>query len=71
MIRIIFPLLVGIATLLAGNAAAAGGATLRSDAPDSHVVVKGDTLWGISGRFLNEPCAGRSPHEPTRSATRT
>lgn len=55
MIRIIFPLLVGIATLLAGNATAAGGATLRSDAPDSHVVVKGDTLWGISGRFLNEP----------------
>lgn len=54
MARIIFPLLIGIATLFAGNAAAQG-ATLRSDAPDSHVVVRGDTLWGISGRFLDEP----------------
>ena len=55
MMRIIFPLLVGIATLFVGSAAAQNGATLRSDAPDSHTVVKGDTLWGISGRFLNEP----------------
>ncbi len=54
MIRIIFPLLFGIATLLSVPAVA-DQATLADDAPDSYTVVRGDTLWDISGRFLRQP----------------
>jgi hypothetical protein len=28
---------------------------IRSDAPDRHIVVKGDTLWDISGKFFKDP----------------
>lgn len=44
-----------------GLTAAAGAATddiaqyLRDDHPDVYTVVKGDTLWDISGRFLERP----------------
>jgi len=35
--------------------AASGKCSFRPDAPDKHVVVKGDTLWDISGTFLRNP----------------
>lgn len=30
-------------------------AQAKEDAPDRYVVIKGDTLWAISGKFLKEP----------------
>ena len=55
MKRIISALLIGVAALVPVGAGAAAPVRLADDAPDSHVVVTGDTLWGISGKFLKEP----------------
>lgn len=43
------------ATLLAPTAHAAKKCEFKPDAPDSHTVVRGDTLWDISGKFLQHP----------------
>ncbi len=54
MIRIIFPLLFAVAILFSGTTLAQPPA-LADDAPDTYTVVRGDTLWDISGRFLQQP----------------
>jgi hypothetical protein len=39
----------------AAPALAASSEDLRDTAPDTYTVIRGDTLWSISGRFLKEP----------------
>ena len=41
--------------MLLGASVAAQPLELAKDAPDKYIVVKGDTLWDISGRFLQKP----------------
>lgn len=41
--------------LYASSAAAARQCTFLPHAPDQHKVVRGDTLWDISGKFLEHP----------------
>jgi hypothetical protein len=57
MQRIIFALFLSFSTLAATSALAQGAAPieLAADAPDRHIVVSGDTLWGISSKFLKDP----------------
>jgi hypothetical protein len=48
--------LLGFALVaLSPSATATGPLEIARDAPERHVVVRGDTLWGIAGRFLTKP----------------
>ena len=44
-----------LATLLTTGTLIAADVVLNPDHPDRYVVVKGDTLWDISARFLRDP----------------
>ena len=52
MLRIISALILAVTAVCAS---AADPLQLVDNPPDRHVVVKGDTLWGISGKFLKQP----------------
>jgi LysM domain len=53
--RIFTTLLASLAAAVAVAQAPATPVQLQENAPDRHVVVKGDTLWGISSKFLKSP----------------
>ena len=61
MVSIISALFLTFSSLIFGltslSAMAQGSEplTLAENAPDRHIVVPGDTLWGISAKFLKEP----------------
>ncbi|HYE37429.1 LysM peptidoglycan-binding domain-containing protein [Methylocaldum sp.] len=48
-------ILIGVGLWLLGGIALADQIQLNPDHPDRYIVVKGDTLWAISGKFLNKP----------------
>lgn len=52
MVRIISALILAVT---AACASAQEPVQLVDNPPDRYVVVRGDTLWGISGKFLKEP----------------
>ncbi len=52
MVRIISALLLAVTASLS---IAQEPLQLTDNPPDRHIVVKGDTLWGISGKFLKQP----------------
>ena len=55
MRRIIFALFLSFSTVTFAQGTSATPLELAADAPERHIVVPGDTLWGISSKFLKDP----------------
>jgi nucleoid-associated protein YgaU len=55
MRKAIISLILLMTPLAPAPALAADASALKDGAPDQYIVVPGDTLWGISGRFLKDP----------------
>ncbi|HSI24881.1 MAG TPA: LysM peptidoglycan-binding domain-containing protein, partial [Methylotenera sp.] len=53
--RIITLLVIGCLSFNINAGTNGDAVQLQKNAPERHVVVKGDTLWGISGKFLKDP----------------
>lgn len=47
--------LLSSCVLISGVTFAEEAPQVKEDAPDRYVVIKGDTLWAISGKFLKDP----------------
>ena len=50
-----YPLVAALLAISCAFSAAADVLTIKKDAPKQYVVKKGDTLWDISGIYLNHP----------------
>ena len=55
IISLIFFILPVLAFAAGTDSTSDNSLNIRSDAPDRHIVVKGDTLWDISGTFFKDP----------------
>ena len=53
--NILLTIIAACSLLLSSIQANADTIALKTDHPDRHIVVKGDTLWDISARFLEDP----------------
>ncbi len=51
----IISIIICLSLLSIPSVDAADNTLLRPDSPQRHVVVRGDTLWGIAARFLKDP----------------
>lgn len=64
--RVLLPLLFSVSVAAQESPAPLN---IKPDAPQTYVVVKGDTLWDISALYLDSPCYGRVCGKSTQILT--